>query len=139
MTMYYRNYKEESPMSEWGHAMFVDHEGSWVGSIGDGVNYVYDGTDAVDISDLEDAIKAAWDESLENGDFDGVADYLNDVDANEAFSGFAPEDIVMSAEAWDNGDMVQWIWSKVLEPKGIFAVITPDGAIVFDESLIKRV
>ena len=137
MAMYYRSYKEESPMSEWGHAMFVDHNDSWVDTIGDGVNYVYDGTGAVDISNLEDVIKDAWSESLKNGDFDDT--FMADITAEDAFKSFAPEDIVMSAEAWDDGDMVQWIWNKVLEPKGIYAVITPDGAIVFDESLIKHV
>ena len=133
MTMYYRSYKEESPMSEWGHAMFSDHIDPWQGE----PNYTYDGTGAVDISDLEDVIKDAWSESLKNEDFDDT--FMADITAEDAFKSFAPEDIVMSAEAWDDGDMVQWIWNKVLEPKDIYAVITPDGAIVFDESLIKHV
>jgi len=132
--MYYRRAKEASAMSDWGHAMFVDHEDAWIDG---GINYIYDGTGATDISDLEDVIKDAWSESLKNGDFDDT--FMADITVEDAFKSFAPEDIIMSAEAWDDGDMVQWIWNKVLEPNGIYAVITPDGAIVFDESLIKHV
>lgn len=132
--MYYRHAKEASAMSDWGHAMFVDHKDAWIDG---GINYIYDGKDSVDISELEDTLKAAWNESLESGDFDDM--YMADITAEEAFASFSPEDIIMSAQAWDNEDMVQWIWEKVLEPNSIYAVTTPDGAVVFDENLIEKV
>lgn len=45
-----------------------------------------------------------------------------------------PDDIVNSAGLWDSQDFVSDVWEDVLEPKGIKAVRTNDGLIVFDDS-----
>jgi len=49
-----------------------------------------------------------------------------------------PKNIVDTAELWDNQDLVQEIYDNVLEPKGIDAVETNDGLIVFNPKLIKK-
>lgn len=49
-----------------------------------------------------------------------------------------PSNIVNSAGMWDNPDVVQEIYEKVIGPRGIKAVKTSDGAIVFDPDIIKR-
>lgn len=49
-----------------------------------------------------------------------------------------PKNIVDSAELWDAPDLVQEIWDNILEPKGITAVETRDGIIVFDPAYIKK-
>lgn len=134
--MYYRCTNSDSPMSDWGHAMFadslerVDHYGKNV--------FVFDGQGAVNIYDLEDKIRQAWAKSQESGDFGEMYDeYYQSLSADEVFESFAPADIVNSAEGYDC-DLVVWLYQMVLEPNGIYAVITPDGAVVFDETLINR-
>lgn len=48
-----------------------------------------------------------------------------------------PARIVNSAGTWDNQHLVERIWNDVLEPNGWNAVTTNDGAVVFDESLVR--
>jgi hypothetical protein len=48
-----------------------------------------------------------------------------------------PTDIVNSAGLWDNLDLTQKVWDKILEPAGIHAVRTADGAIVFNPELVR--
>lgn len=47
-----------------------------------------------------------------------------------------PERIVNSAGMWDDLDATAIIWEEVLEPRGIRAVVTEDGALIFDPQLI---
>jgi hypothetical protein len=49
-----------------------------------------------------------------------------------------PEDIVNSAGLWDAPDLVEIVWNEVMEPNGWLAVKTQDGAIVFDESVVRQ-
>lgn len=130
--MYYRYSNSENPMSEWGHAMFVDNEFSSenYGSI----LYIYDGTDAIDIKDLHDIIVDEWNKTIEKG-MEPIG--FEVIDPEDIFNEFDPEDIVMSAGAWDS-ELVTWFGDVILANYDIKAVITNDGAIVFDPSLIKR-
>lgn len=50
----------------------------------------------------------------------------------------SPADIVDSAGVWDNPDMVQVIWDKVLEPKGIMAIRTNDGLMAMEQDSIVK-
>lgn len=130
--MYYRYFNSENPMSDWGHAMFVDNEFASE-NYGD-ILYTYDGTDGVDIEDLHDIIINEWnrtvDKCMEPIGFEGI-------DAEDIYNEFNPEDIVMSAGAWDS-ELVTWFGDVILAKHDIKAVITNDGAIVFDPALIKR-
>jgi hypothetical protein len=86
---------------------------------------------------------SAWDQDLETGftgDFGSSIsnDYYYQLTGEDAFEAFAPEHIVDSAAGYDT-EMVVWLWERILEPLGIMAVITYDGAVVFDEGLIVRV
>lgn len=133
--MYHRFTNKNTPMSDYGHAMFAQDRDSVCDCYGD-IEYLYDGEYSVEISDILSQISDAWDEDLENGMLPCGCEALG-ISGQEAADCFNPEDIVMSAEAWDNADMVMWFWSKIAEPADIKAVITSDGAIVFDEELIK--
>lgn len=127
MTTYYR-FTNNGPRSDWGHAMFAEDRDMVEGY---GSNeYTLDRADTVSIYDLEDAIVAAWDNEPCEG--------YEHLSADEAFEEFCPEDIVNSAQAYDC-DMVCWLWDNVLAPKNIMAVRTQDGAVCFDENLIKEV
>ena len=131
--MYYRYTRTETPMSDWGHAMFAADKDSVDGCYGD-VAWEYDGSQSVDINNLADLIASKWAEDSESGLVpDGYEMYAPD----EISAEFNPQDIVMSAGAWDNGELTQWFWDRIADPMGISAIITSDGAIVFDEGLIK--
>jgi len=49
-----------------------------------------------------------------------------------------PERIVNSAGLWDDPSSVELVWNKYLEPKNVMAVITNDGAVVFDPSFVRK-
>lgn len=135
--MYYRFYGPKSPMSDCGHAMFaanrdrVDHYGP--------AEYHYDGRDGVKVEDLYDLIREAWaDESARPYDRDGLG-YYRTLSADDICGCFTPTDIVDGADGFDCGELNQWLWERVLYPQSIYAVLTPDGAVVYEEALIERV
>lgn len=130
---YYRFSNSETPMSDYGHAMFAAKEDS-VSGYGEN-EYTYDGKNAVPIESLKDIIVKKWDETIENG-MEPIG-YEN-LTGEEVYQEFDPSDIVMSAQAWDNGELLTWFYENVALENDITAVTTKDGAIVFDENLIKK-
>lgn len=139
--MYYRFTSRNKPMSDWGHAMFSDdiNEVENYGEYG----WTYNGNGGVPIWDLRDEIIEAWEEDRKDGfygDFGGgvsEGSFYYQMDGEEAYEQFDPDDITDCAEGYDDS-MVQWLWERILAPRNIDAVITSDGAVVFDESLIGR-
>lgn len=131
--MYYRYSNNENPMSDFGHAMFVSNAEST--SFYGKICYTFDGAKSVKIDDLKSEIVSAWVSAKRNL---LLPEYELSIKLKDLLNSFNPADIVNSAEAWDNGDLVQWIYEQVLEPNKIFAVTTQDGAIVFDKNLIKK-
>lgn len=132
MTTYYRR-SNTSPMSDWGHAMFSDNL-DHICNYGKRV-YIFDGTDAVDILDSHDIIVAEWEKQAATGH---LPIGYEDLDAETVFHSLNPVDIVDSADGWDNGEIVTW-FGDTLGHLEIKAIITNDGAIVLDESVIKEV
>lgn len=131
--MTYYRFTNRGPMSDWGHAMFSDNEDS-VGHYGAN-KYTYDGLGAVDIRDLKDLFDAEWNLSAENG---LLPQGYEEMGAEEIFGAFNPDDIVMSAQAWDDPELSTWFCENIAIGNDIKAVITNDGCIVFDEDLIKE-
>ena len=131
--MYYRFTQTENPMSDYGHAMFVLDDRDRVDNYGK-YEHHYDGGGGVKIEDLYEAITAAWEGAEE---WERIKTISPQLTAEEVCEMFTPEDIVDSANGFDNGEAMQWLWEQVLDGPGIMAVITPDGAIVFDEKLIR--
>ncbi|NCC34947.1 MAG: hypothetical protein EOM24_23490 [Chloroflexia bacterium] len=116
-------------MSDIGHAMFVaadSDDADCLSSYGS-VEWSYDGSSSVSIESLMSAIVAAW---------DADAAHPLDCSGEELAAACNPARIVDSAGAWDDADVVVWLWDNVLEPAGVKAVITTDGAIVFDSALV---
>ncbi|GAB6170526.1 hypothetical protein JCM15765_33260 [Paradesulfitobacterium aromaticivorans] len=140
--MYYRYTKRDNPMSDWGHAMFCNDQ-ERVENYGE-YGWAFDENNGVNIADIRDAIIEAWELDREQGFtgdfgnqvFEGSAYY--DMTGEEVADSFDPEDIVDSAEAYDD-TLVVWLWERILSERGIDAVITGNGAVVFDESLISRI
>lgn len=130
--MYHRFTSKNTPMSDWGHAMFAEDRDAVCDCYGD-VEWLYDGSGAVAIEDLKDVIVSKWEADAEMG---LLPEGYENLDAMDAYDCFAPDDIVMSARAWDCGEALMWFCERIAEPMDISAVITNDGAIVFDEGLI---
>ena len=131
--MYYRFYNDKSPLCEYGYAMFVENDRDSVSGYGPS-EYHYDGTDGVKIEDLYAAITEAWEENYEVRPVDSM-----ELTAGEVCECFTPDNIVDGANGFDDGKLVQWLWENVLDHMSIFAVLTPEGAIVFDEEMIQVV
>lgn len=130
---YYRFSNSTNPMSEWGHAMFsekresVEHYGK--------NEFIYNGNHGVKIEELEASIISQWEKTVETG----MAPMgYEEMEAQTVFQSFNPSDIVMSAEAWDSSELLTWFCEAIAIPQDIQAVITNDGAIVFDSALIRE-
>lgn len=131
----YRRYDESSPMSRAGYAMMADDAYS-VETYGEKLVAVRQ-SELRPISEFQDKIAEAWERDKENGALPYELEFYNsDRSGEEVAAAFDPEDIVMSADAWDNEDMVMWAYEKVFD--GVPGVKTRDGAIVFDENLLHR-
>lgn len=135
--MFYRYTGRKNPMSDYGHAMFAEDQNS-VGNGCYGSNlYLYNGTNGIVVSELEATIKTAWQECQEDEDFGSLCDeYFTSLSADEVYNSFNPDDIVNSADGYDSRELMTWLWEKVIEPNEIQAIITNDGAVVFDSALI---
>jgi len=127
-------------MSDLGHAMFADNMAS-VEHYGDNM-YTYGGDNGVDVTSLRDIIISKWQDCQTNGFSGGnnIFDdpYYNSLDPEDVYNSFDPSHIVDSAEGWDSEYLLAWFWDFIAEPMGIVAVMTCDGAIVWDEELIAK-
>lgn len=137
----YRYTNRESPMSDFGHAMFADDEYSSEMYGREGTyRYTVDQNNLRDISDFYGEIAQKITEQYENGTLPLEIDSIIEggTSADDIARSFNPDDIVMSADAWDNGDLTQWFYENIAEPNDIYGFKTNDGAIVFDENMIAR-
>ena len=136
----YRFYDSDDPMSRAGYAMFADdayRNGSSYG--GDHARaFSVAEQDLTPISELESKIVEARHRSDEKTPW--VLEDYADLDDSEFAKLFDPDDIVQSADAWDNEDLVQWFAEEVVLPmdEPIAGVKTSDGAIAFDRDIIRR-
>ena len=137
--MYYRGTLTENPMSEWGHAMFAESfENAYTGQ--DMHNWQYDGESGIDINDMRNEIINAWNEDVESGAIWNwnFPDTVLDFEAEDIFEMFNPRNIVDSADGYDDGTTLQWLCDRIVIPNDIRAIITYDGAVVFDAALIEK-
>ncbi len=139
----YRYAKPDDPMSDWGHAMFADDPTKYGipehGILDDSL-YSVKKSDLTNISDLRDDIINQWNEDVEDGtayNYTFTNDELS-LSGEDIVERFDPKDIVDTAEAFDHPEFTQWLWDRVLEPRGIVGVKTKDGGIVFDPSIIQK-
>jgi hypothetical protein len=132
---YYRcNNNEENPMSDYGHAMFVFGDADNVAHYGN-IIWTVDGNKYPGEATLRELIFNA----LENDDLPtSLEDMIEDFGKDEIVDSFFPEDIVNSAEAYDNADLVWWFYETVIEPNGFDGVKTDDGAVSFNPNDITR-
>lgn len=154
---YLRYGSPSSPMSDYGHAMFASAEtrpnhleGSREKGLAD-YSFTHDPNDQAVIKseDLKDKVTDTLKDWKENGVPPSASSYLSSDTIDEIESGddsyfsavadsFSPKDIVDSAGGFDNGDWNSFLYNEILEPNGWTVVITPDGAVVYDESKIDK-
>ena len=135
----YRGYSKSGALSAYGHAMFADDPDSISGYSGrddarDRGFYTVMHSDLESIDNLKAAIAEAWDEDAENG---LTPSGYEDVTGEKIAEQFDPEDIVDSAGAWDNGELISWAFDRGLFDD-VSGVKTYDGAVAWDESIIHR-
>mgnify|MGYP004646664969 FL=1 len=135
----YRGYSKSGALSTYGHAMFADDPDSISVYSGrddarDRGFYTVMHSDLESIDNLKAAIAEAWDEDAENG---MTPSGYEDVTGEEIAEQFDPEDIVDSAGAWDNGELISWAFDRGLFDD-VSGVKTYDGAVAWDESIIHR-
>ena len=135
----YRGYSKSGALSAYGHAMFADDSDSISGYSGrddarDRGFYTVMHSDLESIDNLKAAIAEAWDEDAENG---MTPSGYEDVTGEEIAEQFDPEDIVDSAGAWDNGELITWAFDRGLFDD-VSGVKTYDGAVAWDKSIIHR-
>lgn len=147
---YLRYGSENSPMSDWGHAMFADYREGYFDGAGrlNQYQFIPDPNDprVVRSEILEDKILSTLQDWRENGippqyQYTHLENLINDesFDLQEIANGVSPSNIVDSAGIFDSEDFNSFLWNEILEPNGWYAVITPDGAVVYDESMITRI
>jgi hypothetical protein len=131
----YNRFTNGGPMNKTAaHMMFADGDPERVASYGAN-HYTFDPQElpkkAVIDSTNPRFLKSFRNALKETGEWD-----KNEISA--LLSEVSPNNIVDSAGVWDNLDLVQLLWDRVLEPNGWNAVKTPDGAIAFDPAHVKR-
>ena len=132
----YRSYRGDNPMSRAGYAMMADDPHA-LHAYGDKVVAVRQ-AELTPIAEFQDKIAENWERDKENGTLPHALETeLGHLSGEEVAAAFDPDDIVDSADAWDNEDVVQWAYEKVFD--GISGVKTSDGAIVFDEELLHSI
>lgn len=131
----YRGYTEDSAIpNSIGYAMFADDPHA-IANYGDKFSAVFHG-DLAQIDDFKDAIARAWEQDKAKYLLPPELEVFSDRSGAEMADHFDPADIVDGADAWDTPELITWAFSH-----GIFdevgGVKTSDGAIVWDESLIR--
>ena len=131
----YRGYTEDSAIPDSiGYAMFADDPHA-IANYGDKFSAVFHG-DLAPIDDFKDAIARAWERDKAKYLLPSELEVFSDRSGAEMADHFDPADIVDGADAWDTPELITWAFSH-----GIFdevgGVKTSDGAIVWDDSLIR--
>lgn len=131
----YRGYTEDSAIpNSIGYAMFADDPHA-IANYGDKFSAVFHG-DLAPIDDFKDAIARAWERDKAKYLLPPELEVFSDRSGAEMADYFDPADIVDGADAWDTPELITWAFSH-----GIFdevgGVKTSDGAIVWDDSLIR--
>lgn len=127
----------ESPISSYtGYGMFADDPNP-LDMYGDSL-YSVDHSVLSDINDFKQAIAEAWDQDVENyalpPSLEAVGEHWSGAEIADTFD---PPDIVDSAGAWDDPDLITWAFERGIFDDNVIGVKTSDGAIVFDENAIR--
>lgn len=132
----YRSHRGSSPMSRAGYAMFSDFPDATV-QYGDHQYAVYK-NDLDSVDKFKKKIATAWERTVDSGNIPYGLEYLSESSGEEIAELFDPQDIIMSADAWDNEDLVEWAF-KTGAFDGAHGVNTNDGAVVWDRDYIYEI
>ncbi len=139
--LYFRRTHGASPESDAGYMMFArDKDAVSGGTYGQTLHTFNDAAEAskgqiVDAADraFQSRVAAAL-----RADPSVTATYGSSTPTlRQLASESNPANIVDSAGLWDNPELAQIVWDRVLAPAGKSVVRTADGAIVFDPALVR--
>ena len=94
-------------------------------------SWISNGRGATPIAELQPAILRAMREGGFHKEY-GVSAAALARDAN-------PKNIINGAGLWDNPRLVEEVWNKVLEPRGVTAIRTSDGLLIFDPKHARKI
>lgn len=131
-----RSQSPDTPFNDVNYAMFTEIKNGLRNTLDALSNYgpgMWGATDkaAVPIKTIQADIVRAIRNSGSHADYQTTAANLAR-DAN-------PKNIVDSAGLWDNPELSNLVYEKVISPNGIRAIKTNDGLIVFDGKIAKKV
>jgi hypothetical protein len=126
----FRNTREPQPQAGTDYMMFTDNAA-------DAAGYGDHGWQ-VDAKDYRPVSTKADDPLFRRQAYRALREYGEDRSAARDLVDEAnPRQIANSAGLWDSPSHVEQVWNKVLEPRGLLAVETDDGVVVFDPSLVR--
>lgn len=135
--VYFRNTQKATPDNGTGYMMFSDdadrvqHYGpnSWA--------FDSDSLPAADVLDARTPEAIRKIQRLFAEDLDFVRSFGRGASPKKLANEANPKDIVDAAGVWDSPEAVEKIYNGLIDPEMYRAVLTNNGAIVFDRSLVK--
>lgn len=129
-----RRTARDTPYNDVGHMMFVDEAKSHsINSYGKNL-WGFESND-VPFS----AIVDAGDSSFRRNAYRALRNEYDAATSRALVDEANPSRIVNSAGTWDDLNAVQVLWDKYFEPRGIAAVTTRDGAVLFDPKYARKI
>ena len=123
-----RRTNKQSPMSDWGHAMFSNKSADELYHYGANL-FTVDSGDLVNIENFKNTIIAKFDNAKKFLE-------LEEMTPEEFYDLFNPSDIVDTAQAWDNDKFIEWFSDNI--DSSANGYLLQSGAVVFNESIIKN-
>lgn len=128
-----RRTARDTPYNDVGHMMFVDEAKSdSIASYGRNL-WGFESND-IPFSALVDA----GDSSFRRNAYRALRSEYDKAESRALVDEANPSNIVNSAGTWDDPKSVRILWERYLEPRGISAVTTTDGAVLFDPKYTRR-
>ena len=123
-----RRTNKQSPMSDWGHAMFSNKSADELYHYGANL-FTVDSGDLVNIENFKNTIIAKFDNAKKFLE-------LEEMTPEEFYDLFNPSDIVDTAQAWDNDKFIEWFSDNI--DSSANGYLLQSGAVVFNELIIKQ-
>ncbi len=132
--VYRYNDSDVSPDNGMGYTMWANSSDN-LSSYGD-QGWEADTADLPHISEFLGGTKKLFQQEKDDGLLSPNLEHLSGDDIDDIVD---PEDIVNSADAWDDPNFVEWFWEKIGEPNELNGVKLTDGAILFDQARAKKI
>ena len=131
---YYRYTNSSTPVGDCGYHLWAqDPEASrHFGCYRYRLDVDNQSSDVRHVEDIIEDIASLLAEDYADGTLPYELDaILADYTPNEIARTLDPDNLVDSGGGWDDPIMVRWVWDRYLDERGIYTILTYDGAISF--------